>query len=186
MVLAYYGLTLEEFLRMPEKKPALEYEDGQVVQKVSPKTKHSRLQAQTMLAFMRLIGPDESLWVLPELRVTFNQRSVVPDIAVFRRDRLPLDAAGEPEDDLFLQPDLVVEIVSPRQSVTRLVRRCLWYAANGVRVSVLVDPGDRSVLIFRPDAPSVALRGADVIDLGDVVPGFAIPVEELFASLRLA
>ena len=37
-------LTLEEFLALPEEKPALEYADGEVTQKVSPKARHGRLQ----------------------------------------------------------------------------------------------------------------------------------------------
>ena len=44
MAIVQQGLTLDQFLALPEKKPALEYEDGVVTQKVSPKNRHSRLQ----------------------------------------------------------------------------------------------------------------------------------------------
>lgn len=45
-------------------------------------------------------------------------------------------------------PDLIVEIASPGQSISALVRRCLWYVQEGVAVALLVDPDDRSVLVL--------------------------------------
>src|SRR5205823_3342989 len=44
MAITQRPMTLEEFLDLPEKKPALEYDDGVVTQKVSPQGQHSRLQ----------------------------------------------------------------------------------------------------------------------------------------------
>jgi Uma2 family endonuclease len=79
----------------------------------------------------------------------------------------------------------VVEIVSPKQSVNTLIRRYLWCVAHGVRIAVLVDPGDRSVVLFRPGQLPRALRGDDRIDLDDVLPGFRLTAADLFASLRL-
>ena len=44
MAVTRRGLTLEEFLALPEEKPALEYFNGEVTQKVSPLLRHARLQ----------------------------------------------------------------------------------------------------------------------------------------------
>lgn len=44
------GLTLEEFLKLPEEKPALEYLDGVVTRKMAPTGPHGELQAE--LAFL--------------------------------------------------------------------------------------------------------------------------------------
>jgi Uma2 family endonuclease len=185
VVIAERVLTIEEFLRLPEREPPLEYEDGEVTQKVSPKLRHSRSQMRLALAIAQRVGPTEPVLVFPELRITFGGRSVVPDLAVFRRERVPVAADGELENDVFVPPDLAVEIVSPKQSVTRLIRRCLWYVANGVSIAVLVDPDDRSVLVFRPGGESQALRGGDAIDLGNVVPGFGMTAGDLFAALKV-
>jgi Uma2 family endonuclease len=78
-----------------------------------------------------------------------------------------------------------VEIVSPEQSVNSLVRRCLWYVDNGVRIALLVDPEDESVIVFRPGSEPTVRRAADQIELGDVLPGFQLRAEELFDSLSL-
>ena len=185
MAISEKRLTLEEFLRLPERKPALEFEDGGVIQKPVPKGKHSRLQYALAELLNRFSMARKLACAFPELRATYGGRSYVPDVALYRWDRIPRDADGRVGDDFFEPPDLAVEIVSPRQGVTALVRRCLWYAANGVRLALLVDPADESVLLFLPDQPTRALRGGDRIDLGDLLPGCALTVQDLFDSLRL-
>ena len=69
--------------------------------------------------------------------------------------------------------------------MNQLVRRCVWYVDNGVRVALLVDPDDRSVIVFRPDSRTTALRGKEAIHLSDVIPGFQLVVDDLFASLKI-
>ena len=100
-------------------------------------------------------------------------------------DRIRRGQAGEVADDFFDPPDLVVEVLSPKQSVTALVRRCLWYVDNRVGVALLVDPGNRSVLIFRPGRPAAVLRGSASIDVSDLLPGFELTVGQLFDSLTI-
>ncbi|MBI3978550.1 MAG: Uma2 family endonuclease [Chloroflexi bacterium] len=185
MVTSQRQLALEEFLRLPEEKPALEFEDGTVTRKVSPKGKHSILQFEFAERINRFARPGKLARALPELRTTFAGFSRVPDIAVYRWDRIPVDEAGEAADDFREPPDATVEIVSPEQSVNALIRRCLWYVANGVRVALLVDPADRSVVVFRPEQAPRPLRGTDRIDLGDVIPGFELGVQDLFESLSM-
>jgi Uma2 family endonuclease len=176
--------TLEQFLELPEKKPALEYFEGEVAQKVSPKGRHSRLQ----LALARLIEsfaqPRRLALAFPELRTTYRGASTVPDVSVYRWERFPRSESGEVADDFFEPPDIAIEIVSPSQSVNRLIRRCLWYVGNGVQVALLVDPGDRSVIAFRPGAEPKVLGGTDRIALDEVLPEFELTVQNLFDSLK--
>jgi Uma2 family endonuclease len=176
-------LTLDEFLELPERKPALEFADGVVTQKMAPKARHSRLQYKLAEFINRFAEPRRLAVALPELRTTFAGASVVPDVAVYCWDRIPRDAAGVLADDCREPPDIAVEIVSPRQSVTALVRRCLWYVEHGVRLTLLVDPQDCSIVVFRPGVPARAARGTDRIDLGEVIPDLELVVQELFDSL---
>ena len=177
--------TLEEFLKLPEEEPALEFEDGRVTQKVSPKGRHSVLQGALVKLFDRFAEPRKLARAFPELRATYAGRSYVPDVSVYRWDRIPADDTGKVADDFFEPPDIAVEVVSPEQSVNALVRRCLWYVANGVGVALLVDPADDSVLVFSPEQSPKALHGPDRINLDDILPGFEIAVEQLFDSLRI-
>ncbi|SRR5581483_2160922 len=188
MVVAARGLTLEQFLALPETKPALEYADGEVRQKVAPRPRHSRLQYVLAYRFNAFAEPRRLAMAFPELRTTFAGASYVPDVAVFTWDRLPLDSSGELADECREPPDIVIEIISPGESAPALARRCQWYVAHGVRLAVLIDPRPRGirVRVFRPGAAPLALDPAGQIDFGDVVPGFQIGVQELFATLRPA
>lgn len=84
MVTARQRLTLEEFLRLPEEKPALEYFQGRVTQKVSPKGRHSALQAAAVSFVNSVARPGRIAFAFPELRATWAGASLVPDVAVYR------------------------------------------------------------------------------------------------------
>jgi Uma2 family endonuclease len=90
------SLTLEEFLKLPETKPASEYIDGAVIQKPISKTRHSRLQGKLIDAINEVAEAKQIAYAFPELRCTFGGRSIIPDIAVFRWQNLELDENEEP------------------------------------------------------------------------------------------
>lgn len=183
MAITQQRLTLEQFLELPEEEPALEFAEGEVIQKASPKGKHSGLQGELVELINHFARPRKVARAFPELRASFGGRSYVPDVAVYRWDRIPVDEAGRVADEFREPPDIAVEIVSSGQSVNAIVRRCVWYVEHGVRLAVSVDPADDSVLLFRAGRPPQALRGADRIDVDDVLPGFELTVQELFAGL---
>lgn len=176
--------TLAEFLALPEQEPAIEYIDGTVVSKVPPKGKHSALQAALSQRLNGFAVPRTIAQAFPELRTTFGGRSTVPDLAVYRWNRVPVDEAGETANDFLEPPDIAIEIASPEQSVNGLVRRCLWYTSSGVAIALLVDPADHSILLFRANELPRVLRGDDRVDLDSVLPGFELKAGQLFAELR--
>ncbi len=183
MAVASARLTIEQFVALPEEEPALEFADGVVTQKESPKGQHSALQGELIKRLDHAGLPGRVARALPELRATFGGASRVPDIAVYRLARIPRDARGRVANDFFEPPDIAIEIVSPEQSPNALVRRCLWFVAQGVQVALLVDPADESVLAFRADGRVDTWHGADRIDLSEVLPDFELTVEQLFMSL---
>jgi Uma2 family endonuclease len=109
--------------------------------------------------------------------------SAVPDLIVYRRERVPRDARGQLIEDSTVPPDVAVEILSPGQSRTKVMAHCRWYVANGVPLAVFADPRCRTVRVFRPDAESGDLRGSDQLDLADALPGFVLSVDDFFAPL---
>jgi Uma2 family endonuclease len=186
MAITERRMTLDEFAALPEAEPALELEpDGTLTQKVKPKRQHSALQAALVKLLDGFAEPKKLARVFPELRVTIGTASYVPDLAVYRWDGIPRNADGELTNDPPEPPAIAAEIVSPEQSVTALVRKCVWYVNHGVLIAVLVDPEDRSVLAFRADSAMRVLRDSDRIDVSDVLPGFELSVADLFGALRL-
>jgi Uma2 family endonuclease len=81
--------TLEEFLKLPETKPASEYIEGQIIQKPMPQGKHSTIQGELSTAINAVLKPQRIARAFPELRCTFGDRSTVPDVSVFVWDRIP-------------------------------------------------------------------------------------------------
>ncbi|HEX2172615.1 MAG TPA: hypothetical protein VHL09_09240 [Dehalococcoidia bacterium] len=78
MTIVGQRLTLEEFLKVPEVKPALEYEVGMVTQKVSPQGQHSVLQVEVAEIFNRQVRPNKVARALTELRTSFAGASPFP------------------------------------------------------------------------------------------------------------
>ncbi|MGI8828080.1 MAG: Uma2 family endonuclease [Chloroflexota bacterium] len=184
MALATSTMTLEQFLQLPEGEPPFEFAEGVVTQKVSPKGQHSALQAELLERLSQGGRQGHRARAFPELRITFAGAARVPDIAVYRRERIPRDEQGRIANDFYEPPDIAIEIASPEQSVNGLVRKCLWYVANGVSLALLVDPADESVLACDATGRITVWSATDRIDLGAIVPDFELTVEELFASLR--
>lgn len=184
MALARRRLTLEEFLEIPEEKPALEYFDGEVRQKVSPSSLHAALTYKLCECINAFARPRKIARAFPELRTTFAGKSPVPDVAVLRWDRIPVSQDGLLDEWVRIPPNIAVEIISPGQRVNSVVRRCHWYVANGVEIALLVNPKNQSVHLFRQDGTVEELRGLDRIDIGSVVPGLDLTVEELFSALQ--
>jgi Uma2 family endonuclease len=176
-------MTLDEFLAIPEAKPALEYVDGVATQKVAPQGQHALIQSDLTQRVNVVAKPRKLALALPELRTTYAGLSRVPDVAVYLWHRIPRLPNGRVANRFTEPPDIAVEIVSPDQSATELIRKCIWYVKNGVRIALMVDPDHDVMLRFRPDALPEELTGDDRIDLDEILPGFELTVNELFDGL---
>jgi len=104
---------------------------------------------------------------------------LMPDVAFIRADRVP--AVEDSDGILRLAPDLVFETVSPTDRAADVVDKVTLYLAGGVRVVLVAEPRRRVVTAHRPNRPPVELAEGDVIDLDDIVPGFRLPVADVFA-----
>jgi Uma2 family endonuclease len=184
MAITQRQLTLAEFLKLPELEPALEFHDGAVTQKMSPTGPHSVLQTDLATAFNLFAVPRRLGRALSEFRTIFAGSSFVPDVSIYRWERIPADEHGDIATYSLEPPDIAVEIISPGQTLKELVERCRWYVEHGVRAALLVHPRRRWVRIFRPGRELGPLKGSDRIDLGDALPGFELTVDELFRALR--
>lgn len=184
MVVAGQQLSLAEFLALPEQEPPLELIDGVVYQKVSPQGKHGRLEYKLARLFDEAAGDRDQIIVVPELRGTYRSDSLVPDVAVYRRERVSLDEDGELTDDVTVPPDLTIEIRSPGQGVRRTLDKCRRYIASGTAISLFVDPERRTVTRFDANG-TVVLRGEERIDLDALFPDLNLTVADVFALLKL-
>lgn len=178
------ALTPEEFLKLPETKPASEYINGDIVQKQMPKGKHSRLQLRLCNSINIIAEPPQIAYAFPELRCSFGLRSIVPDIAVFLWSRIPFDTSEEVPNDFLLSPDWTIDILSPEQSSNRVIDNILYCLENGCQLGWLIDPADRSILIFRPQLQPLVLRGGDRLSVLESI-NLELTVAEIFGWLKM-
>ncbi|NJO74325.1 MAG: Uma2 family endonuclease [Leptolyngbyaceae cyanobacterium RM1_406_9] len=176
--------TLEEFLKLPETKPTSEYVDGEVIQKPMPKARHSRLQGKLIDAINEVTEAQQIAYAFPELRCTFGDRSLVPDIAVFLWQNIELNETGEPLDNVFVAPDWTIEILSPDQISNRVTGNILHCLKHGCQLGWLVDPGDRSVLVLQPQQQPELLYQDDKLTVLEEVK-LDLTAQQLFNWLKM-
>ncbi|MBW4699848.1 MAG: Uma2 family endonuclease [Aphanocapsa lilacina HA4352-LM1] len=180
------SLTLNDFLRLPETEPASEFIDGQVIQKPMPQGKHSRLQARLVHYLTTAFQTTGSADAFPELRCTFGGRSIVPDVAVFVRERIPLDARGDVANVFELAPDWAIEILSPDQNQTRVTGNLLHCLAHGTRSGWLLDPDERSVLIFpNSEQPLLLTDETQPLPVPNVGTSLGLTLAQIFGWLQV-
>ena len=102
-----------------------------------------------------------------------------PDAAFVSFERLP----DIPVGFMPVAPELAVEVLSPGDTVRDLDERMDDYFAAGTRAVWVVDPDRRTVAVHSSTGPTRRLRERDTLDGADVLPGFTMPVRELFAGL---
>jgi Uma2 family endonuclease len=169
------SLSLDEFLALPETKPASEYIAGEVIQKPMPQGEHSVLQRDLCITLTSTLQPDKTAEVFPELRCTFGGRSVVPDVAVFRHERVPRKPDGRIENAFNIPPDWTIEILSPGQSHSKVIRNILHCVDQGTEMGWLLDSDEPCIFVY--DAQGVVR----VFDQADKV----MPVPEFAKAVRL-
>lgn len=180
------SITLEAFLELPETTPASEYIKGQILQKAMPQGKHSRLQRKLLNTINSVVEPDEVAEAFPELRCSFGGRSIVPDIAVFLKNRIPVDANGDVANMFPIYPDWVIEILSPNQSATKVTDNILHCLEYGCQMGWLVDPAERSILAYpQHRQPRLFSQAAAEISVPDFAKELRLTVEQLFAWLQV-
>ena len=101
-----------------------------------------------------------------------------PDAAFVRAERA--DAARDTDGFFPGPPDLAIEVISPSDRYTKVSEKVADWLAAGTLAVVTVNPRNRTVEIHRPHADAVVLSEDDVLEVQDIIPGWRMPVSEIF------
>ena len=179
-------ITLAEFLQQPETKPAREYIDGYIIQKPMPQGQHSRIQQKLINTINTITEDAHVALALPELRCTFGGRSIIPDVSVFRWQRLPTNDDGTIANAFNAAPDWTIEILSPEQSSTRVVSNILHCLNHGGLGGWLIDPNESLVQVYLPNQlPASLEEGDNELTMTGLAPNLALTVGQVFGWLRV-
>ncbi|MBE9003520.1 Uma2 family endonuclease [Fortiea sp. LEGE XX443] len=179
------NLSLAEFLKLPETKPASEYIDGRIYQKAMPQGKHSIIQTRLSANINQVGAPQQKALALTELRCTLSGLSLVPDIAVFEWSRIPTDEDGEIANRFESYPDWTIEILSPDQFPNRVINKIIFCINHGTKLGWFIDPNDKSVMVFQPNQLPEVKYNADILPVIDVFIDWKVTAENIFSWLKV-
>ena len=77
-------------------------------------------------------------------------------------------------------PDLAVEVISPSDTFNEVDEKVREYLAAGTRMVIVINPRNQSATVYTPTS-TTRLTIDDTLSGGDVVPGLALPLRELFS-----
>lgn len=177
-------LTCADVVVLPESLPTgdvrYELDNGRLVIMAPPGDLHGAIQLNIGYELKRqgeLLGHGKArtevgivLWRDPD-------RLVGADAAFVAKSSLPLKVTSE--GYLETIPDLVVEIRSRNDTLAELMAKADDYVTAGVRIVWLVDPISRIVLVYRGQSEPQRLGENDLLDAGDVIPGFQLLVADV-------
>jgi Uma2 family endonuclease len=103
-----------------------------------------------------------------------------PDVAFVRRERI--EAIGRQSGYWPEAPDLAIEVISPNDRYTEVDEKVADWLAAGTRMVVVVNPRNKTVKVHRSPTDVVTLTIADILDGSDVVPGWQMPITDIFAD----
>jgi Uma2 family endonuclease len=177
-------ISLNEFLKLPETKPASEYINGKIIQKPMPQGKHSSIQTELAALLNFNLRQQKIARAFSELRCTFGDRSIVPDIAVFEWSHILRDDNGEIANSFDSAPDWVIEILSPGQSQTKVTKNILHCLECGSTMGWLIDPEEKAILVYLPKQQTLIFDNpAQVLPLPSFTQELSLTVDDIFALL---
>lgn len=156
--------------------------DGEIIEVPSASPLHQWIVARILFVILNfvethnrgLVFGSGMAYVLP------NGDDLIPDVSFISKER-----QGWPLPKQFeYAPDLAVEVASPSNSERQLLDKAESFLESGTKIVWLVFADSRSVYVCRrnPDG-SLILRkvsSAGALDGEDVLPGFSLPVRDIF------
>lgn len=174
-------VTAEEFARIPNDSYHYELVEGRVIPMSPPGSRHAVLATRMAVLLGQHAEANRCGVVMTPggFRLATRPDTVrEPDIAFVCHDRIP--EGGVPDGFWPGPPDLAVEIRSPGDRSSELRAKVSDYLARGVRLVWVLDAKTRTVTTHEPGSTPVTLGMEDVLDGGDVVPGFTCAVRRIF------
>jgi len=178
-LVAIQRVTIDEFAEMP-REGIWELVDGEPIE-LSPAAGRSGWISATIVALLANHVRQSGLgWAFSAETgfVLFDDRQTVrsPDAAVVLRNRL----VELPDSFVPMAPDLAVEVLSPSDRMADALGKVAMYLQAGTPLVWLVNPATRTVVVFRAEMDPLTLSESDTLDGGDILPGFRVPVAEIF------
>lgn len=175
--------TIQDVLALPDDAQRYELVRGELRRTSPAGRKHGRLIMNISTPLDQFVREHE-LGVVYAAETGFileNNPDTLraPDIAFVRQECL----AVLPEEEGFFAgpPDLAIEFISPNDRYTEVDEKVRDYLHSGTRMVVVVNPRKETVTVYRSRNDIKLLTREDVLEGGDLLPGWFLPVSAIFA-----
>ena len=168
----------ETELKLIDPEKQIEIVDGKVEIKDMPGLRSSGIAAKIIVKIGiyleanrigELYGADATF--------TIGEDERMPDVAFVSNEKLK---DGEPINKADFAPDLAVEVVSPSDVYSKVLKKIRKYLEAGVKEVWLVEPEFRTVAIYKPPMKSETLTIEDTITCEEILPDFRLSLQEIF------
>jgi Uma2 family endonuclease len=173
-------MTGEELLHRPDLNPC-ELVDGRVVPTMPTGDEHGDVEAELLMRLRdygketgrgRAVGGEAGIYIRR------NPDTVrAADVLFISKER---DLRPRAKGYFEIAPELVVEVLSPEDRMSRVREKLRDYFSAGVQVVWVVDPTLRRVLIHRSLTDLTVLDDRQILTEEDLLPGFSVAVSDLF------
>ena len=175
-------ITAEELLDMPDDGHRYELVRGELVRIMGTGLEHSYI-ADNCYGSIRAYVMSANLGRVFSSQLGYRLASDpdtvrIPDLGFIRRERL--EAVGVIQGYLPGAPDLAIEVISPNDRYRDVESKLSDYFTAGTLRVIVLEPDSRTARVCRPQIDFDVLTEADTLDGGDVVPGWRMPVSEIF------
>lgn len=177
--------TDDEFMALNRDGHRYEIVNGELIDMGNSGAKHGYLAIILSAGLFNCVST-QKLGAMFDSSTAFKMRSGnkrSPDISFVAKERLQgLDDL--PDGFLEGAPDLAVEILSPSNTVEEIHNKLVEYFENGARLVWVIHPKENYVLVYRSaQSPDRLLKSTDSLDGENIVPGFSLPIADLFQKL---
>ena len=171
-------LTLEQFEQLPEDGVRYELRDGELVRMGNARSGHERTKFRILRCLFAYILQHPIGEVYPESSFALSpSRVCIPDVSFLRGE---LVAKADPSHIFLCPPDLAIEVVSESESVLELRQKIQEYLDSGSQAVWAFYPKVRVIAVY-DKAGVKELRGDQILEAPDILPGFQARVDEFFA-----
>jgi Uma2 family endonuclease len=172
-------MTVEEFRKLPEDQGPVYHElrHGELVPVTRPKLKHSLIQGH-LCDYLKRISP---LGSYTQIEIAFRPLAEhelwVADVAHLSAARFQ---QADPEDNFHGAPDMVIEVLSPSNTVAEMYDREKLCLENGAKEFWVVDPDRSQVKVSTPDGKTLTWREGQEIPLPLFGAEATVKVDDIF------
>lgn len=174
--------TADDLLNLPVDGFRYELVEGDLHKMPPPGRRHARIIAKLIAALEQYLSEQRLGEVYADFGYLLAENPdtvLAPDVSFLRQERL---AEADPDRPYWVgAPDLAVEVVSPGDRYSEVNEKVGRWLAAGTLLVWVIDPRRQQIAVHQAPTTVTNLTLADTLNGGDVLPGWTLPVREVFA-----